>query len=146
VGPAGKAPMLQLATEDDVKRTPTESGYDSIYQDGSYSVENNSLVPGKEGNEFNDAITWASYCIRNENDSDSTAYIGFTIPYTTFDWSIQPVTPENSPAIIRTKKDNETDEDHPFYEKLSFQLPIGESFDNLRIGESTDFITVDGQQ
>lgn len=146
VGPAGRAPMLQMTTESDVKSKTAQQGQDSMKQQGSYSVENNSLVPGKEGNKFNDAITWASCCIRNQNNSDSTAYIGFTIPYTTFEWSIQPVTPENSPAIIRAKKNNETDEDHPFYEKLTFQLPIGESFDNLRIGESTDFITVNGQQ
>ena len=146
VGPAGRAPMLQMATESDVKSKTAEQGQDSMKQQGSYNVANSSLVPGKEGNKFNDAITWASCCIRNENNSDSTAYIGFTIPYTTFDWSINPIAPENSPSIVRAKKDNEEDEDHPFYEKLTFQLPIGESFDNLRIGTATDFTIVNGQQ
>lgn len=147
VGPAGKAPMLELTTYENAAAQSASEGFDERKTNGSYSVENDCLVPGKDGTTFNDDIQWYCTCIRNENDEDSQAYIGFKIPYPVIEFQTSSVSTydengdyaDTSDAI---RVDNET---HPFYEKWNINIPKGikgDSLQNLRVitPVSTDII------
>lgn len=138
VGPAGKAPMLEMTTVADVKSKHASEGYDERFTSGQYSPTGGNLVPGKTGSgTFNDAITWACCSIRNENDEDATAYIGFTFPYTVIDYEtswIEPyVTGRYADTSSATRVDDET---HPFFEKWHINVPKGvkgNAFMNLKV-------------
>ena len=138
VGPAGKAPMLEMTTVADVKSKHASEGYDERFTSGQYSLTNENLVPGKTGSgTFNDAITWACCSIRNENDEDVTAYIGFTFPYTVIDYETSWIEPyvagKYTDTSSATRVDDET---HPFFEKWHINVPKGvkgNAFMNLKV-------------
>jgi len=138
VGPAGKAPMLEMTTVADVKNKHASEGYDERFTSGQYSLTNENLVPGKTGSgTFNDAITWACCSIRNENDEDATAYIGFTFPYTVIDYETSWIEPyvagKYTDTSSATRVDDET---HPFFEKWHINVPKGvkgNAFMNLKV-------------
>ena len=138
VGPAGKAPMLEMTTVADVKSKHASEGYDERFTSGQYSLTNENLVPGKTGSgTFNDAITWACCSIRNENDEDATAYIGFTFPYTVIDYETSWIEPyvagKYTDTSSATRVDDET---HPFFEKWHINVPKGvkgNAFMNLKV-------------
>ncbi len=133
VGPAGKAPMLEMTTIADVKSKHASEGYDERFTSGEYAVSGSNLVPGKTASGFNDTITWACCSIRNENDEDATAYIGFTFPYLVVDWEtswIQPyVSGEYADTSSATRVDDET---HPYYAKWHINVPKGVKGDALK--------------
>lgn len=138
VGPAGKAPMLQMATVTEVRNKTAEKGYEERHSSGSYSVTGANLVPGKTTDgTFNDSITWECCSIRNENDEDTTAYIGFTFPYMVIDLESNNIQPyenglyANMGGIYRND-----DYTHPFYEKWHLDIPKGikgDAFKNLKV-------------
>lgn len=138
VGPAGKAPMLEMTTVADVKSKHASEGYDERFSSGEYSPTGGNLVPGKTGSgTFNDTITWACCSIRNENDEDATAYIGFTFPYTVIDyetsWTEPYVAGRYADTSSATRVDDET---HPFFEKWHINVPKGvkgNAFMNLKV-------------
>lgn len=140
VGPAGKAPMLELTTIEEVKKKQNQGGFSTRYQEGSYTIPS-SLVPGKDGNKYNDSIEWASCCVRNENNEDSIAYIGFKTPYTVIDFTSQTVSPyynrsdNTSNFVNQNIIDRIDDKIHPFYEKWHINVPKGikgDAFKNFR--------------
>lgn len=139
VGPSGMAPMLEMTTVTNVKTKHGLQGYDERYTTGTYSINNSSLVPGRTQNgTYNDSISWACCSIRNENDEDCTAYIGFTFPYMVIDYEINSVEPYSSlgqytdtSSITRID-----DKKHPFFEKWHIDIPKGikgDSFKNLQV-------------
>ena len=138
VGPAGKAPMLEMTTVANVKNKHASEGYDERFTSGQYSPTGGNLVPGKTGSgTFNDAITWACCSIRNENDEDATAYIGFTFPYTVIDYETSWIEPyiggRYADTSSATRVDDET---HPFFEKWHINVPKGikgNAFMNLKV-------------
>lgn len=142
VGPAGRAPMLELTTIDEVKNKQVQEGYDYRYNEGEYSPTIN-LVPGKVSEtEYNDSIEWASCCIRNENNEDSTAYIGFKIPYTVIDFTAETVSAyynrsnETENFVNQNLSERQDTKEHPFFEKWHFKIPKGikgDSFKNFRV-------------
>ena len=138
VGPAGHAPMLQLTTIAEVRRKSAEEGYEQRHSSGSYSISGANLIPGKTtDNTFNDAITWECCSIRNENDEDSTAYIGFTFPYTVIDVEASTVQPYLSGRYADVSGAYRNDDYmHPFYEKWHLDIPKGikgDAFKNLKV-------------
>jgi hypothetical protein len=101
------------------------------------------LVPIK----YQDSIDWTYCSMRNENNEDSTAYIGFTFAY--------PVTEfESSSVDAYYNRDNEShvfnnlnlidrvdDASHPYYAKWQVNVPKGikgESIKNIRVMEASD--------
>ena len=138
VGPAGKAPMLEMTTVADVRSKHASEGYDERFTSGQYSPISGNLVPGKTGSEtFNDAITWACCSIRNENDEDATAYIGFTFPYTVIDYETSWIEPYVSGRYADTSSATRVDDEtHPFFEKWHINVPKGvkgNAFMNLKV-------------
>ena len=134
VGPAGKAPILEMTTVADVKSKHASEGYDERFSSGQYSPTDGNLVPGKTGSgTFNDAITWKCCSIRNENDEDATAYIGFTFPYTVIDYETSNVEPYVSGRYADTSSATRVDDGkHPFYEKWHINVPKGVKGDAIK--------------
>ncbi len=138
VGPAGKAPMLEMTTVADVRSKHASEGYDERFSSGQYSPTGGNLVPGKTGSgTFNDAITWACCSIRNENDEDATAYIGFTFPYTVIDYETSWIEPYVAGRYADTSSATRVDDEtHPFFEKWHINVPKGikgNAFMNLKV-------------
>lgn len=138
VGPAGHAPMVQLTTIAEVRRKAAEEGYEERRSSGSYSVTGANLVPGKKTDgTFNDAITWECCSIRNENDEDTTAYVGFTFPYTVIDVEASTVQPYIGGRYADVSGAYRNDDYmHPFYEKWHLDIPKGvkgDAFKNLKV-------------
>jgi hypothetical protein len=148
VGPAGKAPMLELTTIADVKEKSTGEG-DERSGEGSYTPTVN-LVPGKNiDGTFNDAIEWAYCSVRDKNGEDTIAYIGFKFPYLIEEFTAASVSPyynrdseeagfKNTDLIQRTD-----DGTHPYYESWHFSVPQGikgDAFKNFRVMIADDSI------
>ena len=133
IGPAGKAPMLELSTVADVNSKQEEQGFENRYAFGSYSTQNGSLVPGKDGDNFNDSISWASYSIRDANHEDTVAYIGFTIPYFVFEFESEQVEPyKNGTYADVSSVTRIDDESHPFFGKWKLNIPKGIRGDSIK--------------
>ena len=135
-GPAGLAPHLSLHTIDTVRNIQQTEGYDYRTGEGRYTTTNEGLVPGKyiDPNtgvvSYNDDINWVYCSVRNENDSDSIAHVGFSFPYPVIDYVVE--TLPDFEDMTLTRIDDQT---HPFYEKWKLSLPKGakgDSFRNLR--------------
>lgn len=106
----------------------------SRYSNGEYAPTAN-LIPGKyvenNTNKYNDEITWACYSIRDENGTDTFAYIGFIFPYLVVDYTATSVDAYTKPSTKRTD-----DKTHPFYEAWQISVPKGvkgDSVDGLSI-------------
>lgn len=141
VGPAGRAPMLELTTIEQVKLKQQIEGFENRYSEGNYSVPV-SLVPGKDGTKYNDVIEWACCCVRSENGEDSIAYIGFKFPYLVEEFTAESVSPYYNRSNNTDNFVNENlaervdDKTHPFYEKWHFNIPKGikgDTFKNFRV-------------
>lgn len=130
VGPAGPAPNLAL-TEN---LTIPEGTNPTLQNAGSYNISKN-LVPGKyiDNNQekFNDDIQWISYSIKDANSTETTAYIGFKIPYTVFDISAQTIDSHQN-ASVSEQQASDGRINHPFYKKLKFNIPKGIKGDTLK--------------
>lgn len=134
VGPAGKAPMLEMTTVADVRSKHASEGYDERFTSGQYAPSNGNLVPGKTGSgTYNDVITWACCSIRNENDEDATAYIGFTFPYLVVEWETSWIEPYVSGRYADTSSSTRVDDEtHPYYAKWHINVPKGVKGDALK--------------
>ena len=135
VGPPGMAPLLSLDTYENVSARPEEK------IEGSYSLENEDLIPGKyieDGEEkFNDSINWIGCSFTEYDQSKSYAYIGFTFPYTVIDFEAEKVSPYYEGSLVE-RVDDET---HPFYQKMKLLFPQGKQGDsirNIRIGFASE--------
>lgn len=149
VGPAGPAPNLVLTND----LTVPQGTNPNLTANGSYNKTLNNLVPGKyteNGQEkFNDEIKWISYSIKDANSTETTAYIGFKIPYTVFDVSVEPAdTPYDDPTVTQQKRIDSEDEgvSHPFYENWKFKIPKGKKGDSIKglkviTADSSDGVT-----
>lgn len=136
VGPSGNSPILQLTTIDDVQNQyhSEGEGIQERYNHDFYTVPDGNLVPGKYINNnqeeaFNDSIEWASYSVRDVNNVDTTAYIGFKIPYPVIEFSAKSI--NNPYATPTTELDPETVQTHPFYKKWQIGIPKGVKGDSV---------------
>lgn len=122
-------------------------------EDGSlsYSIDeegNRHLIISKR----QDSIDWVYISIRNENNEDSTAYVGFKIPVNMVEYEAKSVSPyynRSDEATTGQKTNNfdnlnlvyrdQTKEDieaHPFYSKWNLSIPKGikgEAIKNVRV-------------
>ena len=136
-GPRGIAPVVSIDSFDEIAERPEDK------QQGSYSVEANDLIPGKyvENGEikFNDNINWIC-CSFGDDDFENPeayAYIGFTFPYTIFDFEAETVSPYYTENLI-TRLDDQT---HPFYQNMKILIPAGKSgnsIKNIRVGLASE--------
>ena len=146
VGPSGLAPALELKNystiEEEKKGMSPENKITNHLTEGELTINNKDLVSGKD----NDSIKWISYTIRNAENTDAVAYIGFQIPYTYIDATSVSVEPYDANGLYKdqlavTRIDDPT---HPFYSKFQFNIPKGikgDAIKNLRIvtvGEDRD--------
>lgn len=141
VGPAGRAPLLELTTIEQVKLKQETEGFENRYSEGNYSVPV-SMVPGKDGTKFNDVVEWACCCVRSENGEDSIAYIGFKFPYLVNEFTAESVSPyynrsnNTDDFVNQNLTERVDDKTHPFYEKWNFCIPKGikgDTFKNFRV-------------
>lgn len=142
VGPSGPAPNLKIGTLDWVEDQshPTDGSLQTedtgIQQ---WTVGNKGLVPGKTNDGYNDNIRWRSFVVRTSNNQESTAYIGFEIPYPIIEFETKSIKPYDSNGqylIDASSTERVDDKTHPFYEKWSINIPKGlkgDSFKNLKI-------------
>ena len=127
VGPSGPAPTAEFESYSTgthiSEETPQHIGIPS------------DLVPGKDGNNFNDTIDYKYVVIRDNNNTEATVYMGFKIPYSVIDFSVNPTLVEypTTEALQPTRID---DGKHPFYEHWELKIPKGvkgDSLTNLKI-------------
>ena len=129
-GPSGDAPQLSLATLDQVNALNDGTGK---FSQGTLTPTNNSLVPGKSGNSYNDGIQWAAYSVKDPNGTESTAYVGFKFPYSVIDFSTTAVTPYRNGTYTDTSSATRTDSGtHPFYEHWNINIPKGIKGDSIK--------------
>ena len=129
-GPSGDAPQLSLATLDQVNALNDGTGK---FSQGTLTPANNSLVPGKSGNSYNDGIQWAAYSVKDPNGTESTAYVGFKFPYSVIDFSTTAVTPYRNGTYTDTSSATRTDSGtHPFYEHWNINIPKGIKGDSIK--------------
>lgn len=150
-GPAGLAPMLELSTIQEVEDKTEElaamgdqyeyRSAEGIYAPKDYEVKNSSgqviktytendvnLIPGKEKDgTFNDTIKWKTVSIRDIKGKNTTAYIGFEMPYPVIDFTSTPVD-----AYTKTSTSRTDDYKHPFFEKWDIKIPKGIKGDTLK--------------
>ncbi len=140
VGPAGRAPHLELSTIEEVEQKKNRVDYDSRYTEGHYTVTNDSLVPGKTSNgNYNDQIDWVACSVRDLNGEDTTAYIGFRIPYLVEEFISESVSAYyKNPLVVR-----QDGGEHPFYQKWKINIPKGikgDAFKDFRVIPADDTI------
>ena len=116
VGPSGNAPMVQMTTEADVQQKKQQynnnPAYTQRFNQGSDTLTNHGLVPGKQGDTFHDKISWTCCSIRDTNGTDTIAYIGFTIPYPVIELQAQTGSPYSQATATKVAEL----EEHPFYD------------------------------
>lgn len=137
VGPSGLAPQVEMTTIDEVKNMQEQEGFEYRHSEGEYAPTVN-LVPGKEGSKFNDSIKWACCSVRDINNKDTTAYVGFTFPYTVIEYTAHSVDPyyhrnnQTANFVNENLVDRVDDKSHPFFEKWNISIPKGIKGDTLK--------------
>ena len=143
VGPAGKAPLLNMESYAQVNaRSTTEFEYRKTSGEYSPNSIDPGLIPGKDnqGN-FHDNIEWVCFSIRNDQYGDDTqAYIGFKFPYLITQMQTSQVEPYDTNGDIADMSDifraSDDDGSHPYYNKWHLHIPKGvkgDTFKNLKV-------------
>ncbi len=126
VGPAGPAPSFEME-EYNVVVNKTDSPH---YTTGELTEVNQGLVSGEK----NHSIKWASYTIKDENSTDSVAYIGFQIPYPYFKFNVQTISPYSSGPTASRNASSE-----PFKQVWDLGIPgakKGNDISNLTVTQA----------
>lgn len=144
VGPSGLGPHLEVIEQRAVeqKYINAETSGDQLdyrYGNGTLDLATGDLVPGAKGtidnrtfDDSTDKIHWQYFSLRDENQIESTCYLGLQVPYTVFDFKAVTASPYAQATAVREAISNE----HPFYEKWQIMVPKGikgESFRNFRL-------------
>ena len=136
-GPAGEPSILNIKTMSEV-----DPNNELIQHQASLASD--SLVPGKANDTtYNDTIKW-KYNHQTVTNADQTN-LGFSIPYHTFDFSIETAAIAD-PQILDISPTNNGHKIHPFHSDIKIQLPqykYGRSVDNLYIMNAGDNDGVD---
>lgn len=160
VGPAGLGPHLELLEKSAVEQkfiNAETSGDDLDYRYGSGTLDiaTGDLVPGAKGTVNNrtfddstDKIHWQYFSLRDENQIESTCYLGLQIPYTVIDFRASSTSPYNASGnyadMTTVSKYSESNE-HPFYDKWHLYIPKGikgDTLDNFRLYTPTSAETI----
>ena len=142
---------------EEVQTKINEAKEDHRSGNGSYGPTEKNLIPGKYLDDstspstwkFNDEIKW-NYCsVKDENSTESTAYIGFKFPYTVLEITSNSVDPyyNRSTEELDFINDNLVkridDGTHPFFESFHISVPKGikgDTFKNFRVVTASDVI------
>lgn len=149
VGPAGKAPLLTMTSYEAAQAKTSQDGFETRKSNGVYSPNNTNpgLIPGKDGNIYNDSIQWYCTSVRNDNFGDDTqAYIGFKFPYLVTQIQTQQVDPYNENGNIddTSKIQRIDDGTHPYYNKWNLNIPKGvkgDTFKNLKVTTYSNWLS-----
>lgn len=122
-GPTGSAPHLDFSKSFDSINT-------AILTAGTANI---TLVPGKEVDDnkvekYCDEISYRWESIRDDNNTDTTVYMGLKAPYTIFDFTATSIDAYSPPSANR---DIDAIGDHKFYEKWNLGIPKGTKGDTL---------------
>ena len=146
VGPSGKAPHLILDHYDDIDDKVIHTGDHKAT--GTYTVDDDDLLPGKyidenQNIQFNNDIQYIYCSIRDANGVETTAWIGFKIPYMVIDITAEDESPyvgASAERVWHEGTEGQSDyidySDKYFYEKWKFKIPHGikgDTFKNLRV-------------
>lgn len=110
----------------------------TLKKDFKFNVQNRTLVPGKDGESFNDDIEYTWVNIRKDDeDSDSWFYVGMKFPYTVIDYKTHAVSQYDAAGNIKKDADMTSisridDKTHPFWEYWDMGIPKGLKGDTLR--------------
>lgn len=137
-GPPGAAPLIDFVDYDN----------EIINDEQTNKYGHFSLVPGRAEQDgttyFNNEIKWKSITKKNENNDDSTTYIGVQVPYPVFDFEVESANPysktvdtngnlvSTSIADTASIKKISNDEESPFYQKWKFSIPRGINGNSLK--------------
>ena len=149
VGPAGKAPLLTMTSYEAAQAKTSQERFETRKSNGVYSPNNTNpgLIPGKDGNIYNDSIQWYCTSVRNDNYGDDTqAYIGFKFPYLVTQIQTQQVDPYNENGDIddTSKIQRVDDGTHPYYNKWNLNIPKGvkgDTFKNLKVTTYSNWLS-----
>lgn len=131
VGPAGLAPHTELKAIAEIEAIEETEEFEYRRGEGEYTVTNASIIPGKNSDgTFNDSIKWAYCSVRDSNSHESTAYIGFKVPYTIIDFTAESVSAYTEDKTELAERIDDTT--HPFYEKWQLKVPRGIKGDALK--------------
>ena len=129
IGPAGDSPEY---TMDTVTNIQAMSG--AVTK--TYTVGNDSLVPGKSGDTYNDAITYAWANMIDEVGTVHKVAVGFKFPYLVIEFTAkQRSAYDNNGHILPADfelAERVDDGSHPFYSKWKINLPKGVKGDSLK--------------
>lgn len=147
VGPAGLGPHAEIIEKSEVNKKYVESEatgdkLDYRYGKGTLDIQTNDLVPGAKGeinnrtfDEDTDKIHWEYFSLRDDQQLESTCYIGYQVPYTVFDFFTKAVNPYdiNGNYADMTAIDRQPlSEEHPFYEQWEISIPKGVKGDLIK--------------
>ena len=152
-GPAGPPSTVDINSTAAIKAYAEQHSITPI--EGSFSISNGDLVPGKTINseqqeEYNDSIDWTYYHAATANGDNIN--LGLKLPYPTFDVETETT---GSTETFEVTDESETDENgkkvHPFHTKIKIKFPQsahGDSIRNLRIinasaNDGVDYGTLD---
>lgn len=149
VGPAGKAPLLTMTSYEAAQAKASQERFETRQSNGIYSPDNINpgLIPGKDGNTYNDSIQWYCTSVRNDNYGDDTqAYIGFKFPYLVTQMVTSQVEPYDEDGNIDDMSDIYRDDDgtHPYYNKWHLNIPKGvkgDTFKNLKVTTYSNWLS-----
>lgn len=110
----------------------------TLKKDFKFNIQNRTLVPGKDGESFNDDIEYTWVNIRKDDeDADSWFYVGMKFPYTVIDYKAHAVSQYDAAGNIKKDADMASisridDKTHPFWEYWDMSIPKGLKGDTLR--------------
>ena len=159
VGPSGPAPMFHLDSYNNVEEMEDFGGLIPERTQGKYQPMVD-LLPGAKYKEdyfvdesgkahlevesFQDSIDWVCCSVRDSNNEESLAYVGFKLVYPIVEYEAESVDPYyNRGDILAGKGETNSfnninlitrqdDGSHPFYSKWDLKIPKGIKGDSIR--------------
>ena len=119
----------EYSTEDQ-KSNLAYNSTDSSATLTTFEVSRNDmgLVPGKDGDTYNDNIRYRWFNVRKPSDDPNNPFtenyclIGFEIPYTVFEFAATSVPYTEDPQVLPLQAQTA---EHPFYSKWQINIPRG---------------------
>lgn len=123
IGPSGIIPAIKIKDYNAVKDMYNSLTPEEQEVNGSISsmTDQIMLVPGKDGNTFNDKIEWVCTNMTDDSGKTAIAAVGFKIPYTVIDFSTKVVAPTDEPSVVDLTPANTP---HPFYRTYQLNIPM----------------------
>lgn len=141
VGPQGTFPDLSMGTIEEIQKAGGN------VEEYSESGEHKGLVPGKDGDTYNDVIKFGWVNIKDELGRIKTILIGFEFPYLIMDLTAGVRSAYDDDGVILTEDvelaEQLDNNDHPFYRKWKLNVPKGvkgDSIGSININENSEWV------